>query len=329
MRRLLATALPVLLLLSACGGGGNSADADPDNPISLEITVTKSMLLPWLVAKDESLFEPHGVKIDKINLGDGGSSTLRSALAGGSPVAEASFSAVVEAIEQGAELQIVSGALRTSLGVDFYALANNDAIDSIEDAKRLGVTSPGSVSEVVTSLALDRLKLASKPELVHTGGVGEGIALLEAGDIDATFIPLPVPTEVQGKIKPVLHASDELGAFQALVIVVTKDYAEGHPKAVEAIIAGYQDFIDRIADDPQEAAEVYAAEIDVPVAQARALVDQTVESKVWSVGFDTEALKRAVQGMTFTGHSGKVDFCSILTDAYLPDGAPSGPLEDC
>jgi NitT/TauT family transport system substrate-binding protein len=328
MRRSLFMAAP-LALLTACGGGGNSADADPANPVSVDFATSASNALPWLVADGNGDFEKFGVTIGDLDLGDGGSSTLRAALAGGAPIAEVSFAAAVEAIDQGAEIEIVSGSLSTAVGVDFYALADNSAIQTIEDVETIGVTNPGSISETVTRLALDELGLA-QPEYVQTGGIGEGVALLESGEVDATFITPPVAATMGDKIREILRASDELGTIQTSVIVATKEYAEEHPKAVEGVIAALPIAAEQIATDPEAAAAIWAPKLDAEPGSLRPYIDRIDETdNVWGIGFDTKALDRAVEALKLTGYEGEVDFCSILTDAYLPDGAPRGPLQDC
>ena len=329
MRRSVLLAMP-LVLLSACGGGGSAADADPDKPVSVAFATSATNALPWLVADENGDFEIHGVKISRLDLGDGGSSTLRSALAGGAPVAEVSFASAVEAIDQGAEIEIVSGSLDTAVGVDFYALADNPTVQSVEDAKSLGVTNPGSISETVATLALDKLGIP-KPKFVQTGGIGEGVALLESGDVDATFITPPVAASMGNKIREIFRASDELGTIQTSVIVATKEYATKHPKAVEAIVATLPDAAHEVASDPEGAAKIWAPKLDLKPEVLRPYIDRINETeKVWGIGFDTDALNRAVDALALTGYKGgKVDFCRVLTDKYLPEGAPRGPLEDC
>jgi NitT/TauT family transport system substrate-binding protein len=328
MRRSFLLAVP-LVLLSACAGGGEAADADPDKPISVDFATSATNALPWLVAEENGDFETHGVTIGKLDLGDGGSSTLRSALAGGAPVVEVSFAAAVEAIDQGAEIEIVSGSLNTAVGVDFYALADNSAVQSVEDAKTLGVTSPGSISETVTTLALEQLGVP-KPKFVQTGGIGEGVALLESGDVDATFITPPVAASLGDKIREIFRASDELGSVQTSVIVASTEYATTHPKAVQAIVAALPDAAEQISSDPEGATEIWAPKLDLEPAALMPYIDRINQTAdVWQIGFNTDALNRAVDALALTGYEGEVDFCEILTDKYLPEGAPRGPLEEC
>ena len=330
MRRLIP-AVACLLLLTACGAKDGDRDADINNPISLDIAASATFIIPWLVGQQNGFFEARGVKVENVIAGDGGSSTLRSGLSGGSPIAEVSFPAVLDAVQQGADLEVISGSLNTSVGVDFYARANNVAVNRMEDVTKLGITNPGSVSETVATLAIEDLGLEPKPKLTPTGGVGEGVALLESGDVDATFIPTLVAAGMQDRIKPILQASEQVGAIQTSVIVVTAEYAESHPGAVKAILQGFQDSVDKIAADPAQAARIYADYFDVPLEVGRALVDRTAASPVpvWNLGFDTGSLQRASQAMTLTGRGRDIDYCSTLTGKYLPAGAPIGPLESC
>lgn len=322
---LIAGASAAVLALSACGG--NSADAGDAKSFDIAVSnATEPYSIPWLVGKDQGFFEKRGVTIGEIVPGKGGGTTVRNMLSGDLPIADVGFTSVLESSEAGAALTVVGGATQSVYGLDFYALAKNDAVRKIGDISRWAYTNPQSVTQALTYMLPKVAGATQKIERVSSGGIGEGIALLEAGDADVAVVP-PSVVAKDHKFRVVVSSADYLKHFQQSVIATTPEFAEQHPDTVKAVVAGYAEAVEFIRENPDEAARLYADYIDVDVESAKSLVENAVRYDNWGAGFNAEAIEQAVEAQRIARGTDELEFCGLFQAEFLPEGA-SGALPD-
>jgi NitT/TauT family transport system substrate-binding protein len=334
----LSRSFTVLLTLSMAGlgltacGGEDSADASPDNPVTISVTVsnaTEPYVIPWLVAQDQGFFEERGVIVEDIVPSKGGSTTVRNMLSGDLPIAEAGFTSVLESQEAGAPVAVVGGATRSVYGLDFYALASNEAVQDIDDIQTWSYTNPESVTEALTYMLPEAAGADTDVERTASGGIGEGIALLESGDVDAAVVPPSVVGQNPDAFREVVSSADYLESFQQSVITTTPEYAESHPGVLEAITGGYQEAVEWIGENPEDAGQLYADYSDIDPAIATEIVENATSYDNWSAGLDAEALETAVEAMTVAGFEGGTQYCELFDLSYLPQGAPAELPAEC
>jgi ABC-type taurine transport system substrate-binding protein len=115
----------------------------------------------------------------------GGGTSVRNAMAGVA-YGEANPGAIAVAIQQGADIKIVSDNVLTI--AEFAWLVKKDSpIKTIQDlkGKKIGYTNPRSTSQALDILMLQKAGLKPEDaELVKTGGFGPMVAALELGQID-------------------------------------------------------------------------------------------------------------------------------------------------
>lgn len=325
-----ATAL-LCLPLTACGGD-DIADASADEPVTIGVSVsnaTEPYVIPWLVAQDQGFFEERRVIVDEIVPSKGGSTTVRNMLSGDLPIAEAGFTAVIESQEAGAPVTVVGGATRSVYGLDFYALASNTAVREIGDVRTWAYTSPQSVTQALTFMLPDAAGVGGDVERVESGGVGEGIALLESGDVDVAVVPPSVVAKNPEAFHQVVSSADYLQSFQQSVITTTPEYAESHPGVVEAITAGYGEAVEWIEANPEGAGQLYAEYSDVDPGIATQVVEAALSHDNWSIGFDAAAIQTAAEAMKVAGFEGEIAYCDLFDPAFLPEGASADLPTDC
>src|SRR5215212_2183396 len=109
--------------------------------------------MPFAVAMEKGFFKDAGVNVDGILSSDGGGTTIRNLLGGKLAYGEAAPSAVVSAVQGGADLRVISGNVHTVAEFVWVAMPNSP-INSAKDLKgrRLGFTNPGSTSEALDYL---------------------------------------------------------------------------------------------------------------------------------------------------------------------------------
>lgn len=331
-RLLLAAALAASLGVTACSSDPGP-DADPANPVTIDVTVSAAAeiySIPWLVAQQQGLFEKHGVIVENIVPGKGGSATMRTLLDGNIPIGEVSYPSIVQADAGGSELRIVGGGTQGPYPMNFYALASNTSIQSIDDVRRWAYTRPNSASDALTRLLPSLAGAdAGRIERVSTGGIGEGLALLEAGSVDIALIPSIVAEQRPEDFRLIVSSPDYLQRFLQSTITTTKDYAASNPGVVRAINAGYTEAVESIRTDPEAAARIYAAYTGFDVPAALAVVERASSVGTWGGGFDPAAIESAQAGVEASGSDRDPDFCTLFDPDFLPAGAAADIPGDC
>lgn len=331
-----AKVFPAVLLLAlgliACGSGPGR-DADPANPVTIDVTVSAAAeiySIPWLVAQKQGLFEKHGVIVENIVPGKGGSATMRTLLDGNIPIGEVSYPAIVQADAGGSELRIVGGGTQGPYPMNFYALASNSSMNSIDDVRRWAYTRPNSASDALTLLLPSLAGVDSgRIERVATGGIGEGLALLEAGSVDIALIPSIVAEQRPDDFKLIVSSPDYVQRFLQSTITTTKDYAASNPGVVRAINSGYTEAVASIKTDPTAAAEIYADYTGFDVASALAVVKRASSVNTWGGGFDPESVRSAQAGVEASGSDRVPDFCTLFDPDFLPAGVAHDKPGNC
>lgn len=329
----LASSIVMMGLLAGCSGS-DDRDADPDDPVKIDITVThdtEPFSVPWLVGIDQGFFKDRGVEVGEIVPGKGGASTIQNQLSGDLPIADTSFPAVVDAKTSGAELVIVGGAVQSLAGNDFYTLASNSSVNSVADVKSWSFTREGSVTQQLTYLLPEAEGIdPGSVERTAAGGLGEGLALLEAGDVDATVVPVAEALTNSDQYKLVVSAKDVIGAFQQTVMTTTPEYAEEHPKVIKAVTEGYDEAVQWTIDNPEEAAAIWAKHTKEEDEVAVQIVQSYVAADYWGVGFNAEAIATALKGFELAGKdASEVDLCELFDAQYLPEGASTTASDGC
>jgi NitT/TauT family transport system substrate-binding protein len=338
MRRLTTTAAAVLVAL-AIGACGTEAPGDGEGNLDGEITVSNHPSLlyspPWIAALDEDLFAKQGLEVNDIVGSEGGGTTVQNVVSGGLPIGEVATSAAVTAFIAGADIKIVGGGVASGEDV-FWVTGPDSDIDSIEDlrGKEVGYTSPGSVTQGLLALSLERSGVGlDNVKTRAMGGLSEGLTALKTGDIDAAAILEPVfsdQVEEEGW-KPIFRASDHVPEFMATVIIAGPGVAEKSPDFVRKTLAARAEGIEVVAERPEEVANAWAEEAGIkPSSALRAL--ESVDPHVhWTVGLGKpeglEAVLETMRLIDLLGNDQKVDWEELVDQRFIPE-ADRTPLPE-
>jgi NitT/TauT family transport system substrate-binding protein len=183
--------------------------------------------MPFAVAMEKGYFKEFKVDVDGILTSDGGGTTVRNLLGGKLSYGEAAVSAVVSAVQGGADLKIISGNVHTVAEFVWVAMPKSP-VNSLKDlkGKKLGYTNPRSTSQALAILIMESQKLKEgEVELVRTGGFGAGLTMLELGGVDVVPVAEPLWSKNQSKYKLIAAAPDILPALSNVVGVTTGEAA--------------------------------------------------------------------------------------------------------
>jgi NitT/TauT family transport system substrate-binding protein len=278
--------------------------------------------LPYAVALEKHFFNQAGVDVTGILGSGGGGTTVRNILASATPYGEVAVAAALAAKAQGLDLIVVNAGTRSVAEASLVTMPDS-GVKSVEDlvGKKVAITSPRSVSEMLLLLVLREKKIdAKKIERVAAGGYVPGLTMLEKGAVSASVIIEPLSIMRREKYRTVYKAGDVLEPMTTSVGITTRQFAKEHPDKLRAFIAGRRAGVQAIYRDPDEAAKILAKAYGLSPDIAKEAVDNMIRPHMWSEGnFDQAELDRMVDGLKLIGEiNGEIDWSTLLDTSYLP-----------
>jgi len=284
--------------------------------------------MPFAVALDKGYFKEEGADVTGIITSAGGGTSLRNMIAGGVPYGEVNPGVVIAAIQQGADLRIISDNALT-VAEFVWAVKPDSPIKTIKDfkGKKIGYTNPRSTSQALAQMLITKagLKL-EEAEIVRTGGFGEGVAALETGMIDVAAIPEPLWSKFKDKYRAVVTASEALPPLDNVVGATTANMAAERGDFIRAVIRARRRAVEFMYKNPDEAGDIVAKHYNLEPAVARSAVRNLTTSYTegvpyWGPGqIHMDGLKRMIEVQRELGTiKGEVDFTKVIDTQFLPD----------
>jgi NitT/TauT family transport system substrate-binding protein len=289
--------------------------------------------MPYAVALEKGYFKEFGVNVDGILSSDGGGSTIRNLLGGKLAYGEAAPSAVVSAVQGGADLRIISGNVHTVAEFVWVAMPNSP-VNSMKDLKgqRLGFTNPGSTSEALDYLLLEVAGIpAAEVKLSRTGGFGAGLTVLELGGMDVVPITEPMWSSNPGKYKIVASAPEVLPALSNVVGVTTADAARTRGDFIRGVLKARRKAVEYMVANPKDASLIIAKAYNLDPAVTERVVRGLLESEkkggvpYWGAGdLRIDTMNNMIRAQKLVGAiKGDVDWSKLVDESFLPDDLKS------
>jgi NitT/TauT family transport system substrate-binding protein len=280
---------------------------------------------PYAVAMEKGFFKQQGVDISGITSGIGGGTSVRNTLAGDLPFGEVALSATVLAIQHGEPLVLVGGGTDT-VGDILWIAKKGSSLHSFEDlkGKRVGFTAPGSVTNMLLLMALQKRGWdRSAFQMVPAGDIGANLSAVLNGAIDTGMTGEPIWSENEDKLQPVFWSKDEAGAhITQNVCITTRDFAASKAGAAKlrALLAARQEGVRYVYAHPDEAADITAKAFTGDPALYRKVFTHFVAMHYWEEGaFDYQGMNRMMEGLRILGQlKGEVDWSKIVDTSFLP-----------
>jgi NitT/TauT family transport system substrate-binding protein len=229
MKSALAVLLGVLLIATACGGTNQPATAPSASggatasppPVHLEVSYSNIIgdELPLWATKEGGFFEKNGLDVTLSNIAS--ATGVPAVNAGQVTFAQVGGSEVMAAAANGADLVVIA----QLAGVYPFVLEVAADIKSVNDlkGKKIGVSSPGSSSDIATRVALKKMGLdPDKDVLIQAvGSAANRTAALLSGAIQAGVSQPPDSLALEAKGFHVLYdlASQKLPSANTSVAV--------------------------------------------------------------------------------------------------------------
>jgi NitT/TauT family transport system substrate-binding protein len=316
------------VLVFACVAVQALATAHAESVVVSNYGVTTNGM-PFAVAMDKGFFKEAGVNVDVVLTSDGGGTTIRNLLGGKLAYGEAAVSAVVSAVQGGADLRIISGNVHTV--AEFYWVAMpKSPIASLKDLKgrKLGYTNPRSTSQALAFLIMERLGLKEgEVELVRTGGFGAGLTMLELGGVDVVPVAEPLWSSNQGKYKLIAAAPDILPALSNVVGVTTAEAAKTRGDFIRGVIRARRKAVEYMYANPKESAAAVAKAYNLEPAVAESTIRNLLASEkkggvpYWGPGdLRIDTMDNMIRAQKIVGAlKGDPDWSKLVDESFLPD----------
>ena len=284
--------------------------------------------MPYAVAMEKGFFQQEGADVSGILSSAGGGTTVRNLMTGHLSFGEIDLAGTVAAIQQGADLKIISEDVLT-VAEFVWAVKPDSPIKSLQDlkGKKIGYTNPRSTSQALDILLLEQAGL--KPddaELVKTGGFGEAAVALNTGLIDASALADPVWSKNKAQFRILVTASDTLPPLCNVIGVTTGEAAASRGDFIRAILRGRRKAVEFMSAHPDEAAAIVAKAYNLDVEVAKSTIKNLVAPSksgvpYWGPGnFDMAGMDRMIRAQKLVGAlSGDVDWSKIVDASFLSD----------
>jgi NitT/TauT family transport system substrate-binding protein len=278
--------------------------------------------VPYAVAMERGLFEKAGIKITGILTSKGGGTTVRNVLAGGLPYGEVSLAAAIAAINQGIDIKLVNGGVR-SVADAMWVVMPNSPLKDAKDVKgrKMAITSPKAVTDMLSIMALEKLGLkVGDVERPALGSLSAGLVALENGGVDTAFISEPIYSARKAKYRVLFKVADILPPMMQTVGITTGEFIAKEPAKLRAIVAGRRAGVEAVYADPKAAAATLAKVYGIDAKVAEEAVDNAVAAKYWGPGnFELAAMNEMVRGLKIIGEV-KADIAweKVIDRSFLP-----------
>ncbi len=317
-------------LLAAIAGSVVLAFASPSRAEDIVISNygVSANGMPYAVAMAKGYFKAEGADVTGILSSAGGGTTLRNMLAGSAPYAEVNPNAVIAAIQQGADIKIVSDNVLT-VAEFIWAVKPDSPIHTAADLKgrKIGYTNPRSTSQALATMVLETAGLkTTDATLVKTGGFGEGVAALDIGIVDITPIPEPLWSQFKSKYRPIVRASEALPPIANVVGVASGSPTPAQEAFIRAVIRARRHAVADMVANPDEAgiiiAKAYNITPEVATEAVKALTtSRTAGVEYWGPGdIRLDGLRKAIEVQKSVGAiTGDVKAEDLVTSRFLPE----------
>ena len=280
--------------------------------------------MPFAVALYKGFFKEEGADVTGIIASQGGGTSVRNAMAGVA-YGEANPGAIAVAIQQGADIRIVSDNVLTI--AEFAWMVKKDSpIKTIKDLKgrKIGYTNPRSTSQALAVLLLQKAGYkAEDAELVKTGGFGPMLAALDLDQIDVAAVTEPLWSKVKDKYRVLITGAEALPPLDNVVGMTTGEAAKTRGDFIRAVIRARRRAVEFMIKNPDEAGDI-VANITPEVARAaiRNLTTSTTQGiPYWGNGqIHLEGMRRIIEVQRSVGAlEGEVDLAKMIDTQFLPD----------
>lgn len=257
------------------------------------------LYLPLYVAKDKGLFEQQGLDVRIANSG-GDDKAFAAVISGEAQFAQGDPTFVAISKEKGGPGVVVATIVNKA---PFWLVSTkNITINSASDFKDKKIVTylaPSTAYTLTVKLAQDKGLEAGKDYRIIQSQFGSELGPLFSGEADASLtLPPTVQEAVDKGAKIIFSYPQEFGDMAVTGLTTTEEYISKNPEMVRKVVFAYQEALDYIYSNPEEAKQVAIARFsNLNPQSVRDAVDLAINDGVWPISAETseESWDKAVQ----------------------------------
>jgi NitT/TauT family transport system substrate-binding protein len=253
--------------------------------------------LPLFVGMHMKFFEEVGLKIEPSYF-LGGGDTIRAITTRSADITHnAAPGATLIAISKGEPIKIVAG--NTGPAGTLWVVPADSPIKSVKDlkGKKVGFSTPGSVTHVAIQQILKKEGLEKDVQLVRAGGPGDNWAAIKNKVIDAGWHVSPgVYTLIaKNEARILFHTAQYVKEYQETVIIATEEMIKRDPEIIRNYLKARAKAINFLWENPEKAIAIWAEEVKLSPDVLRLALKDTPRN-YWDTGAPKpENLRAAIQ----------------------------------
>lgn len=292
----------------------------PAEPVTLRFATLRILeALPLYVAQEEGLYAKHGVAVEIIPVG---SAPERDQLIAAER-ADGMISEVLTGLlynKDSQQVQIVRYARTATADSHLFSIlaSKQSGITSVEGLKGVPVgISDGTVIAYINDRMLQKEGLtADEIETVSVPSLGDRLALLGSGELQAAVLPEPLTSLARMQGAVVVLDDSQYPEFSHSTITFRKPVLDAHPEAVRAFLAAIEEAVALINADP---AKYQQTLVDLQIVPAPLQGNFTVPKFV-TAGVPTQAQFADVLAWAKEKKLIEADIAydNLITPAFLP-----------
>jgi len=302
-RRFLHHALAGSALIAAGLRPGASVAAPFSSKVSVASHPNAIFSAVYFLGVAEGIWAKNDWNITDLVPAGAGGAAVRTVATGGIPIGEVSATAAFGAWLVGASIRILTLSVIKPTELVFVAKQGTNVAGPKDLAgKKIGFTQPGGATHTAGMLILDRLGLIGKAELVATGGIREGLALLERGEIDVAP-HLEALTKTSDKFQIVFRVPDFIPKYAYSAIIASESLVQKEPQRVASFLKARSEAVERVRTAPDAAADAwFKGAKGLELESLRRTVNAINAAQGWvTTGYDVEAVQACLRSMELVG----------------------------
>jgi NitT/TauT family transport system substrate-binding protein len=222
------------------------------------------------IAEQKGLFRKHGVDVEVIVTGQGGTA-VSALLANDIQTASSAGDALVNAALHGGDTVMIAGVINKGL----QRIMVRPAIKTPEDlkGKKVGVTRIGAVSHFVLLMMLKRWNMSPNDvQVIQVGSSPNMLASLDKGGIDGAVLTIPSMFVAEDRgYKVLIDLADTDIYYLHTMIATTRSYMKGNRDKLIRYLKGYLEGIAYFKQNRKESLEVVKKKLRLNADQERNL----------------------------------------------------------
>lgn len=222
------------------------------------------------IAEQKGLFRKHGIDIEVIVTGQGGTA-VSALLAGDIQTASSAGDALMNATLHGGDTVMIAGVINKGL----QRIMVRPEIKTPADlkGKKIGVTRIGAVSHFVLLMMLKRWNMSPNDvQVMQVGSSPNMLAALDKGGIDAAVLTIPSMFVAEDRgYKVLIDLADTDIYYLHTMIASTRRYIKSNRDKVIRYLKGYLEGIAYFKQHRKESLEIVKKKLRITAGQERNL----------------------------------------------------------